>query len=507
MKLRKQVCLTAITFAAMAISLQLDAQEEHAAHHHYKLIDLGTFGGPGSGVSGGVPQERLLSIRGTVAGIAETANPDPYSPDCLFTGDCFLAHAFLWHNGTLTDLGSLPGSGNSSFAYASNDRGQEVGVSENGTIDPLTGFPEVDAVMWRDGGIVDLGTLGGNASTAENVNNKGRAVGAALNSIPDSFVTGLLPYKLDNGTPIAITQAHAFLWEHGAMRDLGTLGGPDSTAQFVNEHGQIAGESFIDSTPNPPISAPACAGDGVPTQHPFLWQDGFVDLGSLGGTCGYPNWLNNRGQVVGTMTLAGDLINHAFLWEKGSLTDLGTLGGNNSEAWFANDAGDVVGRPDFSLSSNDQHAFLWRHGVMTDLGTVAGQPISWAYAINSKRQVVGDANNNAWLWEKGSIVDLNALVPSGTEHVAIGAAINDRGEIVATGLLPNGDEHAVMLIPCDENHADVDGCDYTFVESAAAAAPAVPAHGESNPAAKRASRSIRRRNQHAWSAPAEKLDQ
>ena len=48
------------------------------------------------------------------------------------------------------------------------------------------------------------------------------------------------------------------------------------------------------------------------------------------------------------MTLAGDSINHAFLWKSGSLVDLGTLGGNNSEAWFANDAGDVVGRADFS---------------------------------------------------------------------------------------------------------------------------------------------------------------
>jgi probable HAF family extracellular repeat protein len=501
MKSRKLVRIAAVTFALMAMSLQLAAQEERAKHHHYRLIDLGTFGGPGSGASGGVPQERLLSKRGAVAGIAETPNPDPYSPNCLFTGDCFLAHAFLWHNGVLTDLGALPGAGNSSFAYASNDRGQEVGVSENGVIDPLSGFPEVDAVMWTDGGIIDLGTLGGNASTAENLNNRAQVVGAALNLIPDSFVTGLFPYILNNGTasnngaPIAVTQAHAFLWEQGVMRDLGTLGGPDSTAQFVNEHGQIAGESFTDSTPNPPISAPACAGAGVPTQHPFLWQDGFVDLGNLGGTCGYPNWLNNTGQIVGTMTLAGDLTNHAFLWEKGTLTDLGTLGGNNSEAWFVNEAGDVVGRADFSLSSTDHHAFLWRHGVMTDLGTVAGQTQSTAYEINSKTQVVGDANGNGWLWEDGSILDLNTLVPPGTTtHVEGAIAINERGEIVAAGLLANGNEHAIVLIPCDENHQGVDDCDYSLVDSLGAAS-ARPSHDVPNPAVRSASRSIRIRNQ------------
>jgi probable HAF family extracellular repeat protein len=189
------------------------------------------------------------------------------------------------------------------------------------------------------------------------------------------------------------------------------------------------------------------------------------------------------------------MINHAFLWKSGSLVDLGTLGGNNSEAWFANDAGDVVGRADFSPTSTDHHAFLWRRGVMKDLGTVAGQMNSTAFSINAKSQVVGDANDNAWLWENDSIIDLNTLVPPGTDlHVAVGAAINNRGEIVATGLLPNGDEHAIVLIPCDENHASVDDCDYSLVDSLGAAS-ARPSHDVPNPTGRSVSRSIRIRNQ------------
>jgi len=202
------------------------------------------------------------------------------------------------------------------------------------------------------------------------------------------------------------------------------------------------------------------------------------DLGSLGGTCGYANWLTDRGQVVGTMTLAGDTTNHAFLWDQHSyptLTDLGTLGGNNSEAWYANDAGEVVGRADFSTSSRDHHAFLWRKGHMTDLGTVAGQPLSTGYAINSKTQIVGDSSDNAWLWENGSIVDLNTLVPPDTGfHVGTAAAINDRGEIVANGLLSNGNAHVVLLIPCDENHSGMEDCDYSLVD--ATALPQSPSH-------------------------------
>jgi len=467
MKLHQLSRTVGVAFlTALAISIPLAAQQAQANHHHYQLIDLGTFGGPNSYLSYPPPGEVQINRHGLVAGIADTPTPDPFAPNCFVLPECLVAHAFGWQDDMLADLGSLGGANNSSYAFASNDRGEIVGMSENGIIDPLTGFPEVHGVLWRDDQIIDIGTLGGNGSFTGNVNHLGQVVGGALNATPDSFGGSL---AIGLFFPVA-TQQHAFLWENGTMTDLGTLGGPDSQAQYVNERGQIAGQSFINSTPNPPITAPACLTSGIPTEHPFLVQDGgMIDLGSLGGTCGYANWLNKRGQVIGTMTLAGDTTNHAFLWDQHhhpQLEDLGTLGGNNSEAWFANDHGEVVGRADFSTSSTDHHAFLWKNGHMTDLGTVAGQPLSTATGVNSKTQIVGDSLGNGWLWENGSIVDLNTLVPPDTGiHVGEAAAINDRGEIVATGYASNGNEHVVVLIPCDENHHGVESCDYALVDA------------------------------------------
>jgi probable HAF family extracellular repeat protein len=488
MKSKTVTRITAVVLlAALARPVGLAAQDNSdgkpTRHHHYKLIDVGTFGGPNAYLSYPLPGEVQLNRYGLVVGVADTPKSDPYTPNCFV--DCYLVHAFQWQDSVLTNLRALPG-GNNSYAFSSNNRGQIVGVSENGAIDPLTGFPEVNGVLWSNEGIIDLGTLGGNGSVTGTVNDRGQVVGAALNSIPDSF-GGSLAVPLF--FPVA-TQLHAFVWEYGVMKDLGTLGGPDSEAQYVNERGQIAGQSFIDSTPNPPITAHACVTSGIPTQHPFLWQDGFIDLGSLGGTCGYANWLNNSGQVVGTMTLAGDTTNHAFAWKRGKLIDLGTLGGDNSEAYFANDAGEVVGRADFSATSTNHHAFLWRHGVMKDLGTPGGFACSTAQGINASHQVVGDAGlcfvgGNGWLWEKDSIVDLNSLVPpDSTVHVAGAAAINDRGEIVAEGQLGDGSSHVVVLIPCDENHPAVEGCDYSLVDAAAATdvipAPIAPFHRAAN---------------------------
>ena len=47
--------------------------------------------------------------------------------------------------------------------------------------------------------------------------------------------------------------------------------------------------------------------------------------------------------------------------------------------------------------------------------------------------------------------------------------INERGEIAGTAVRPNGDVRAFLLIPCDEQHTNVEGCDRSPVEESTTA--------------------------------------
>ena len=63
---------------------------------------------------------------------------------------------------------------------------------------------------------------------------------------------------------------------------------------------------------------------------------------------------------------------------------------------------------------------------------------------------------NAYLWENGSIVDLNTLILGGSNlHLFAAGDINDSGEIAGLGSLPNGNFHAFLLIPIGETALNV----------------------------------------------------
>lgn len=438
---------TLILLCALAVPISLAAQD-HAnkpRHHHYQLTDIGTFGGPTSMFP---ILAQVVNDRGIVVGQADTSTVDPNFPNC-FNLDCYVSHAFQSQDGVLTDLGALPGGGTSLAGWI-NARGLAIGESQNGVIDSLTGLTEVRAVLWKDGHIIDLGTFGGNESASIGANDRGQVIGVASNAIPDPF------------SFFGATQARAFLWEHGEMQDLGTLGGPDAFGQYVNDRGQVSGFSYISHTPNPST--------GFPTVDPFLWEKGkgMQDLGGLGGTFGQVNDMNSQGQVVGSSNLAGDLFAHGFTWSKGLLTDVGTFGGDNSQADWVNNAGEVVGSADFP-GDQIHHAFVWEGGPLIDLGTIGSDPCSRALGINARGQIVGGSSDcstflHAFLWEDGEpMVDLNTLVPPNSSlQLTVAFFVSDSGKIAGLGVPPGCSPqnvevcgHAFLLVPCGEGEG---GC-------------------------------------------------
>lgn len=372
-------------------------------------------------------------------GSADTAalNLFPHDPGCL-SSPCHVNDAFEWHNGVITDLGALHGY--SAGIFELNRAGVGAGVSETGRLDPLTGVPETHAVISKNGGLVDLGTLGGYESWAMGINNRGQVAGYAANKTPDPYARLLSPYP-------SATQWRATLWQGGKPRNLGTLSGPDSLGPFLNERGQVAGESFTNA--KNPVT-------GVPTMDPFLWQHGVMkDLGTLGGAFGLANWMNNRGEVVGQSDLRGDQVTHPFLWNGHRLVDLGTLGGHNGAAYWINDTGTVVGAADVP-GSHAHHGFLWRNGTMHNLPPTGRARCSLAEVVNARGQAVGEDSDcggsalAAVLWEHGAAYDLNHLIGRSPLHLAEAFYISNRGWIGCLATLPNGDMHVALLVPASQ---------------------------------------------------------
>lgn len=517
MKSRTLILVISIALViALTIASNLGAQDtatqsKTSQHHHYKVVVMAPFGGPTSSFdnspappSAGVV--RILGGNGAMIAGGDTPIPDPYA----FV-DGWVNYVFRWQHGVQTNLGVLPEDtvvgpqtpcfdcAWSTFAYWVADNGYVAAASEYNAINPLTNSPATLAVLWKnDGKIVNLGTLGGIESQAAAVNNNGDVVGLAETSTSNPF-PGRCPQVCEFlifGDP---QEEHAFFWRRGTMYDLGTLGGPDSTALYVNDRGQVAGVSDVDSNTN--------VTTGGPTVHPFIWENGAMqDLiadaptGTFGGTQGMTGWLNQRGQVTGTMNLAGDATWHSFFWDHGTIEDLGTLGGINTTADAMNDAGSVVGKSDVTAictacpAGNQlqlHHPFVWKDGAITDLGLLRGDTAGVAYSINAYDQVVGqsepctligsgdacDAVATVYhnvLWEHGSVVDVQTLLVRGS-GITIDLAkngelrtINDRGEIAGQGSLADGSLRAILLIPCDDDHPNVEGCDYSMVEASVA---------------------------------------
>ncbi|MFN0009592.1 MAG: hypothetical protein ACKVXR_16970 [Planctomycetota bacterium] len=196
--------------------------------------------------------------------------------------------AALWTGVDQVQLLPAPTGTYFPFARGINDHELVVGLA-NVSSNITTGWVW-DAQL----GTRDLRTLGVTSCTsAIRINNRNQIVGQRL-------IGNFKAYRFDLGT--------------SALVDLGTLGGPQSQANGINEAGFVCGE----------------ARNANYNLRPFLWTPagGMQDLGALTGTSydlGRALDLNDQGQVVGTSTV-GPGLGSAFLWDSvNGMRDLNAL--------------------------------------------------------------------------------------------------------------------------------------------------------------------------------------
>jgi probable HAF family extracellular repeat protein len=284
-------------------------QVQHAAlWRNGSLTDLGTLGGPNSGVLWPVKNDR-----GIISGISQTAQPDPlgerWSCSAFFPAPTAVGHqclGFRWEDGVMTPLPTLGGT--NGFATGTNNRSETVGWAENTVHDPTCVAPQVlqfRAVIWgpAPGEIRELPPLPGDtASAATALNDRGQVVG----------ISGICDRAVGRFSAI-----HDVLWQDRKPIDLGSLGGVAwNTPMAINERGDVVGFA----------NASAAAGGGFDA-HAFLWtrRQGMRDLGTLpGDTFSQALGINDRREIVGTSCDA-DFTCRAVLWREGVITNLNTL--------------------------------------------------------------------------------------------------------------------------------------------------------------------------------------
>jgi probable HAF family extracellular repeat protein len=185
-----------------------------------------------------------------------------------------LTHPYLWTNGKMTDLGTLPGGNNPgdwNSGEAVNSSGEVVGWGYSNS-----GFT---AILWSNGQIKDLGSLCGELGQAFGINDLGQITGQA-------YITGGIG-------------ADTFLHDNGVMQDLGTITSPTGgNGQYacgfgINSSGLVVGQSTYQKQ-----------GSAI-VYHAFVYSSGKMrDLNRL--IPAHSGWvlttayvINDAGEIVG----------------------------------------------------------------------------------------------------------------------------------------------------------------------------------------------------------------
>ena len=272
---------------------------------------------------------------------------------------------------------------------------------------------------------------------------------------------GSNPIALNNrGQAVAdvrygVFDLHAYIWEDGVITNLGH----PTRANDLNDDGSVVG--FLD---HDQFSFRYDEGGQV---MPFDgYARGISDRGHVVGDALYAN--GERIELNGGQPLTGIRVNsrdrvtglfpvewreRAFFWD-GTFVNLGSFGGPRAAGLSINEADQVVGYmwdPEIRY-----HAFLYDRGVITDLGTATGKEGhgAAAVAINNLGDIAGYDHDgglptDGWVGRPGALRTIKSLLVDGScFHQIEVIDMNDRGQILGRAFeCHRGSPHSYIFDP------------------------------------------------------------